>query len=182
MRRAIALLSLLFVGACGYALEGRGIAQDPSIKRIGVPLFKDTTGRAGLDQKVTEKVIAELLKRGHFDVVQDATGIDALVDGTIVNYRAVPVGFSSESGSGTGGGGGKNRLEASRYAVVLTVAVKYSKPGVTEPLWQTEQLSVRDETDVGDDPDAFFDREDQVLDRLTQSLAKTLVSSMLEAF
>jgi hypothetical protein len=180
MRRAAALLSLVFLGGCGYALEGRGIAQDPSIKRIGVPLFKDSTGRAGLDQKVTEKVIAELLKRGHFDVVQDATGIDALVEGTIVNYRAIPVGFN-ESGSGTESGG-KNRLEASRYAVVLTVAVKYSKPGVTEPLWQTEQLSVRDETDVGDDPEAFFDREDQVLDRLSQNLAKTLVSSMLEAF
>jgi hypothetical protein len=175
MRRIAALLALALPCACGYTLEGRGVAQDPSIKKIGVPLFKDATGKAGLDQKVTERVIAELLKRGHFDVVQDAAGVDALVEGSIVTYRAIPVGFSAESG------GGKN-IEASRYAVVLTVAVKYSKPGVTEPIWQTEQLSVRDETDVGDDPNAFFDREDQVIDRLTQNLAKTLVASMLEAF
>lgn len=181
MRRLAALLALLALSGCGYTLEGRGIAQDPSIKKIGVPLFKDTTGKPGLDQKVTEQVIAALLKRGHFDVVQDANGVDALVEGTITNYRANPVGFSNEGGATSGGGKNKN-IEASRYAVVLTVAVKYSKPGVTEPIWQTEQLSVRDETDVGDDPTAFFDREDQVIDRLALNLAKTLVSQMLEAF
>ena len=180
MRRAAALWLLLPLLGCGYTLEGRGIAQDPSIKKIGVPLFKDTTGKPGLDQKVTEHVIAELLKRGHFDVVQDSSGVDALVEGSITNYRAVPVGFSNEGG---GSGGGKNKnIEASRYAIVLTVAVKYSKPGVTEPIWQTDQLSVRDESDVGDDPNAFFDREDQVIERLTQNLAKTLVAQMLEAF
>ena len=180
MKRVAAALALSLLAGCGYTLEGRGIARDPSIKKIGVPLFKDTTGKPGLDQKVTERVIAELLKRGHFDVVQDSTAVDALVEGSITNYRATPVGFGSESGSG---GSGKNKtIEASRYAIVLSVAVKYSKPGVTEPIWQTEQLSVRDESDVGDDPAAFFDREDQVIDRLTLNLAKTLVSQMLEAF
>ena len=179
MKRLAAALALIALAGCGYTLEGRGIAQDPSIKKIGVPLFKDATGKPGLDQKVTERVIAELLKRGHFDVVQSATGVDALVEGSITTYRAAPVGFSAQ---GASGGGSNTRIEASRYAVTLSVAVKYTKLGVTEPIWQTEQLSVRDESDVGDDPNAFFDREDQVIDRLTQSLAKTLVSSMLEAF
>lgn len=169
---------LLALVGCGYALEGRGVAVDPSIRKIAVPIFKDTTAKPGLDQKVTEKVIGELLKRGHFDVVQDALGVDAVVEGTITSYRVLPVGFGAESGTS----GSSERLQATRYAVLLTVQVKYSKVGATEPIWQADQLSVRDESDVGDDPEEFFDREDQVLDRLTQSLAKTLVSSMLEAF
>ena len=64
-----------------------------------MPLFKDATGKPGLDQKITQKVIEELLKRGQFDVVPDATGVDAIVEGEILSYRAVPIGFSQQ---GTG--------------------------------------------------------------------------------
>jgi hypothetical protein len=33
------------VAGCGYSLQGRGITTDASVKRIGVPLFKDRTGK-----------------------------------------------------------------------------------------------------------------------------------------
>jgi hypothetical protein len=39
--------------------------------------------------------------------------------------------------------------------------VKYTKVGQTEPIWQNESFSFRDEYDVGDNPANFFDREDQ---------------------
>ena len=41
MTRAAAglLVAALLASGCGYALEGRGITTDPSIKRIGVPRF-----------------------------------------------------------------------------------------------------------------------------------------------
>jgi hypothetical protein len=178
MRRVLATLALCLLVGCGYTLEGHGMVRDPDIKRIGVPLFKDSTGKAGLDQKVTEQVIAALLRRGHFDVVQDSNGVDALVEGSILSYKAAPAGFSPQGGLAAG----SNRIEASRYAIVLTVSVKYSKTGVAEPIWQADQLAVHDESDIGDDPSAFFDREDQVIDRLAKSLAKTIVSSMFEAF
>jgi hypothetical protein len=62
---------------CGYALQGRGITTDASVKRIGVPLFKDRTGKLGLDTHVTQAVMAELLKRGRFTVVRDSANVDA---------------------------------------------------------------------------------------------------------
>ncbi|HUG53747.1 MAG TPA: hypothetical protein VMR21_09100, partial [Vicinamibacteria bacterium] len=68
---AAAALMAALATSCGYALVGRGTVVDPDIKRIGVPLFRDATGRPGLDQTITQKVIEELLKRGRFDVVQD---------------------------------------------------------------------------------------------------------------
>jgi hypothetical protein len=173
---AAPVLALLLASqGCGYALVGRGIATDPSIKRIGV-VFKDATGRPGLDQKVTEKVIEELLKRGRFDVVQETEGVDAVVQGDIVRYLATPVGFSQQ------GSGSTSTTQASRYAIILTARVRYAKVGATEPIWQSDSLSVRDESDVGDSSESFFDREDQVIDRLAASFARTLVSSMLEAF
>lgn len=172
---ALALLAALC--GCGYALVGRGTVVDPSIKRIGVPLFKDATGEPGLDQKITQKVIEELLKRGRFDVVQEATGVNALVEGELTSFTVAPVGFSGEREAG-----GEARTQASRYAITLSAKVKYSKVGEKEPIWSSDAFSFRDEYEVGEDPAAFFDRKEQAVERLATSFARSLVAAMLEAF
>ena len=92
---------LLFFSGCGYALVGRGTVVDPSIRRIGVPTFVNGSGKALLDQKVTQRVIEELLRRGRFDVVQERTGVDALVEGELLRYDARPVGFSEGATGGS---------------------------------------------------------------------------------
>jgi Lipopolysaccharide-assembly len=175
MKGRAAALGLLLLGlmGCGYALVGKGITSDPSIKRIGVPLFKDRTGKPGLDQKITLRVIEELLKRGRFTVVQDATGVDALVEGEILSYTTIPIGFSTPESSQT---------QATRYAISVTARVIYHKVGQKEPIWQHEGFSFRDEYDVGVDPGSFFDREEQTVDRIAQSFGRNLVATMLEAF
>jgi hypothetical protein len=174
-RVALCLLLCLPLG-CGYALVGRGVAIDPDIKVIAVPLFEDNTGKPGIEQQVTEKVIEELLKRGRFEVIQTEAGADAVVKGRLTSYRAVPVGFS-ESGEEE-----QAQTEASRYAVILTARVSYQKVGEAEPIWESNNFSFRDEYDVGDDPQAFFDREDQTIERVTTEFSRNLVSTMLEAF
>jgi Lipopolysaccharide-assembly len=174
--RGVTLTLLALSLGCGYSLVGRGITTDPSIKRIGVPLFKDRTGKLGLDQKVTQKVTEELLRRGRFDVVPQATGVDALVEGEVIAYSVQPIGFGDVAvASGT-------QTQASRYAISLVARVKYTKVGQAEPIWQSESFSFRDEYDVGDNPANFFDREDQTVERMSTQFAKNLVSAMLEAF
>ena len=165
----LALASVL--SGCGYGLVGRGGGVDPTIKRIGVPLFRDATGRSRLDQKITEKVIEELLKRGKVDIVQTTEGVDAIVDGEITSYQVAPVGFSGGTGA-----------TASRYAITLTARVRYYKPGEPQPIWQNDAFSFRDEYDLGSNAASFFDREDQGVDRLAIAFARSLVAAMLEAF
>jgi hypothetical protein len=172
--RAVVACALLLASGCGYALVGKGVTTDASIKRIGVPLFKDTTGKA-LDQKVTQKVIEELLRRGRFEVVPSATGVDAVVEGDLLNYSAVPVGF-------TGGDDAQSRSQAGRYAITLTARVRYTKVGATEPIWSSDSFSFRDEYDIGSDAGAYLDREEQSIERLTTQFARNLVAAMLEAF
>jgi hypothetical protein len=180
MRRAamafVAVVLLAPLPGCGYTLVGRGVNVDPTIHRIGVPLFKDQTGRPGLDQTITEKVIEELMKRGRLEVVSDSTGVDALVEGEIVGFRVLPIGFSQE------GSGATASTQASRYALVLTAHVVYRKAGATEPIWENANLLAREETDVGANSTVFFDRGDQTVDRLATTFARSLVASMLEAF
>jgi hypothetical protein len=170
-----AALGLASLSGCGYALVGKGVTTDPSIRKIAVPLFKDATGRPTLDKKVTEKVVEELLKRGRFDVVQEPVGADAVVEGELVRYDTNAVGVS-------GGGDSTERTQASRYAVTLVAKVRYAKTGAAEPIWQSDRFSFTDEYDVGSDPAAFIDRESQAIDRLATSFARSLVATMLEAF
>ena len=168
-------LALVLLAGCGYALVGKGTVVDPTIKRIGVPLFRDASGKPGLDQKVTQKVVEELLKRGRFDVVPDATGVDALVEGEIIAYTPRLVGVGEQAAD-------TSKSQANRYEVTLTARIRYSKVGAKEPIWANEAFSFRDEYDVGDNPQAFFDREEQAIDRLATSFARSLVAAMLEAF
>lgn len=171
-RLALALPLLAALAGCGYALAGKGVVVDPSIKRIGVPLFKDATGKPGLDQQVTKKVIEELLKRGRFDVVESAVGVDAIVEGELRSYTAAPIGFSDQEG----------QTQASRYVISLASRIRYAKVGEQEAIWEGDNFTVREEFDVGEDPQAFFDREEQSIDRLTTIYARQLVAAMLEAF
>jgi hypothetical protein len=161
----------LFAG-CGYALQGRGITTDPSVKRIGVPLFKDRSGKPGLDGRVTQAVMEELLKRGRFTVVREAAGVDAVVEGEIVSWTVVPVNFSGDTGL----------TQATRYAISLTASVVYRKIGQREPIWANQAFSQRDEYDMGENAASYFDREEQSIERLSAAFARSLVAAMLEAF
>jgi hypothetical protein len=175
MNRRSVLALLLAAPACGYTLAGKGAGIDPTIKKLGVPLFKDdSSDKPGLDLKITQKVIEELLKRGKVDVVQERTGVDALVEGEITGYDASPIGFSEDDESGT--------TQASRFAISVRAKVRYMKVGAEEPIWQNDSFSFRDEYDLGGTSADYFDREDQALDRLALSFARSLVSAMLEAF
>lgn len=176
-RRAALLLATLCLSGCGYALVGRGVNVDASIKRIGVPLFKDWTGKPGLDQKITEAVTGELQKRHRFEIVSDSTGVDAVIDGEIMSYIVRPAGYSNSGATATAA-----TAEATRYDITLTAKVRYRKVGDPEPLWENAAFSYSDQYDLGSDPGGLFDREDQSLERLAKTFARNLVSAILEAF
>jgi hypothetical protein len=171
-REILAAAAGALAAGCGYALQGRGITTDASIKRIGVPLFKDRTGKPGLDARVTQAVVEELLKRGRFTIVKETTDVDAVVEGEIVAWNVLPVNFSSDTG----------QTQATRYAIAMTASVVYRKIGQKEPLWINDAFSQRDEYDMGENSQNYFDREGQSIERLSAGFARNLVAAMLEAF
>ena len=171
-REILASAAGAIVSGCGYALQGRGITTDASVKRIGVPLFKDRTGKLGLDARITEAVVGELLKRGRFTVVKEDTNVDAVVDGEITGWTAVPVNFSADTGL----------TQASRFSILVSASVVYRKIGQKEPLWANEAFSQRDEYDMGENAQNYFDHETQAIERLSSAFARNLVAAMLEAF
>ncbi len=175
-----ALLLSLAASGCGYTLVGKGVVVDPTIKRVGVPLFRDATGKSGLDRTITRSVVEELLRRGHFDVVSDSKGVDALVEGELLSYRVAPVGFSAVPGEG--GAADPGTSQATRYQVTVRARIRYAKVGESEPIFVNDAFQFQEEYELGADPTAFFDREEQAVDRLAEAFARKLVADMLEAF
>ena len=58
--------------SCGYSLAGRGSFLPASIKTIGIPTFTNRTTVFNLETNLTEKVRAEFIGRGKFEIVPDS--------------------------------------------------------------------------------------------------------------
>jgi len=173
--RGAAALLLLSLPGCGYSLAGRGSFLPAHIKTIGVPLFENQTDRVDVEKKLTEEVVTELNSRGKYVVKPDVTGVDAVLQGRVVSFVVQPVTFEAGATS-------QSANQASRYAVIVRVRVEFKDLLQNKILWSDAGFVAREEYEVGENPDEFFDQENLSLDRLSQEFAKTLVSRILEAF
>ena len=54
---------------CGYALAGRGSFLPDYIKTIGVPTFANRTTVFNLETQLTQKVRAEFIGRGKYQIL-----------------------------------------------------------------------------------------------------------------
>ena len=84
------VLAVLCAGlnaGCGYSLAGRGAFLPASIKTIGVPDFTNRTTIFNLESQLTQKVRAEFIGRGKYQIVPEGSGVDALLTGEILAAR-----------------------------------------------------------------------------------------------
>lgn len=175
MKRLLTLVLLAAMSSgCGYALAGRGSSLPSYIKVIGVPLFKNATALFDVDRIITERVRTELIGRGSYRVVPDASGVDALVDATITSVTFTPATFD------------ENR-QADRYYITITARVSFRDLKTNKEIWSNPSVSFRDEyqlTNVASATDAaiFVGQETNAVTRLATDFARTVVSAMLEGF
>ena len=171
----LALVTLaLLNAACGYALAGRGNALPDHIRRIGVPTFTNHSDTPELDRILAEAVREELRGRGRFTIVQEADGVDAVLTAT-VNPVTLSVAALNE-----------NR-QAQRYLITVNATVEFKDSKDNKVLWSNPSLRVSDEYDAAagvsvTNPAATFTQDQSALNRLAKAFARTLVTSILEAF
>lgn len=178
MRNGLLLMAVAAVvlveSGCGYSLAGRGSFLPAYIKRIGIPLFTNSTTVFDLDRKVSDKVRSEFIGRGKWTVVPDQTGVDGLLVGTITSVSLTPVAFNSQQ-------------QATRYALAMTGSVEFKDMQTNKVLWNNPSMAYREEFDVPSsqntlDVTTYFGQDTNALDRLTTEFSRALVSALLEAF
>jgi Lipopolysaccharide-assembly len=175
----LCVLSVLcggFSGGCGYALAGRGSFLPEYIMTIGVPAFTNRTTVFNLETVVTQKVRAEFIGRGKYKILPQSTDVDALLVGDILSASLTPVSFSTQQ-------------IASRYALTVSARIELRDLRENRVLWENPSLLFRQEYEpqtgrVGNPQDvsAFFGQDANALERMSTDFARTIVSSILEAF
>ena len=162
------------LSACGYALAGRGAFLPPYIRTIGVPTFANRTTIFNLETLLTEKVRAEFIGRGKYQILPENTGVDALLTGEVTGVSIAPSSFSTTQ-------------IASRYAITLTARIELRDLKENKILWENPGIFFRQEYEAtsgtsATDPTAFFQNDLNALDRMSGEFARTIVSAILEAF
>jgi hypothetical protein len=166
--------SLTMSAGCGYSLAGRGAFLPEYIQTIGVPLFANNTAVFDVEQALTQRVRQEFIGRGKYRVVPDATGVDAVLNGTVNAISVQPTAFNDQQ-------------QATRYAVIVVLRFEFRDLREDKVLYENPSLVFRDEYDLTTsgtvlDAGAFFGQESNAIDRLANNFAKSVVSSILEAF
>ena len=118
-RRFAAFVVVLALAGCGYGTNTR-TAKD--IKTLYVPFFENKTSEPGLEIKVTEKIIQNLIDDNTLKVVSE-NGADAVLDGEIVDFKNQPFSFNQS-------------LNAEEYHVVITVTCTLFNRRTNEPIWE----------------------------------------------
>ncbi len=171
---AMLMLAILVHAGCGYSLAGRGAFLPAHIKIIGVPMFVNSTPVFGIEQKLTAKVVSELIGRGRYEVRQNANGVDAVLIGEIQGIAVAPAAFNDQQ-------------QATRYAVTMVAKIEFRDLKTDKVLWQNPQMVFSEQYDVtttttATDPNAFLGQNVNAMERLTSEFARTIISAILESF
>jgi len=170
----LGVLGVLMSTGCGYSLAGRGSFLPNYIKTIGVPMFINRTTVFNLETLLTQKVRAEFIGRGKYQILPQNTGVDALLTGEVTAVTIVPASFTTTQ-------------LASRYAITMTARVELRDVKENKVLWENPAVLFRQEHEATSgrgvtDPVAFFQQDTNALERISSEFARTIVSAILEAF
>lgn len=175
-RASLLLFLALPIAGCGYSLAGKGNFLPDYIAIVAIPPFANRTDRVAIEEVFTRKVVEEFQSRGKYRIQADTAGADAVLQGTVVSFVTTPTVLEGSSSTAA------EASQASTYTVIVRAQVEFKDLVQSKVLWQSNNFQFRDDYEVGDNPEQFFDQEGLTLQRLAEEFAKSLVSSILEAF
>jgi len=173
-RLAVLILAVPFGVACGYHLIGHASSLPARLQKLCVVPFLNQSGRAELDQRLTEKVSQEWVRRGRFQLVPIAEQADVVLLGTVIAAASSPVQFDQY--------GRATQFQLTVVSDVQFVDRTGEKPVV---LWRDQHFTrsraynVNVTTATSYD---YFDQEVETMDLLAQDFARGLVVTILEGF
>ena len=172
--RAASLLPLiavlLFDAACGYHTAGHAVQLPENVKTIAIPVFKNETLTYRIEQMLTSSVVREFTTRTHYRILNDPSETaDATLRGTVLSTTASPLTYDTSTG------------QAASVLVVVSMKVTLTDRS-GKVLYQNPAYLFREQYEVSQDLNSFFEEDTPAFRRLSQDFARTLVSNILEGF
>jgi hypothetical protein len=158
----------LVVDVCGYKPAGKGKGLPAEIKTIAVPVFQNSSLKYRVEQRFTQAVIEEILKRARgLRVTTNAEGADAILNGDIRSFRAAGSLLDER---------GRTRVWDVRIVINVTLRDQRTR----KILFQDPRMSFEGEYELSDDPQSFFNEENPAVDRIAKDFARAIISTIME--
>lgn len=154
---------------CGYHVAGKGDHIPTNVKTIAIPAFINKTSTNRIEVVLTGAVVREFNTRTRYRIVSDPRDADAVLTGTVISTQLAPVTYDAQTSRASSG--------------LVTVTMKVSladKDG--KAIYENQNYLFRETYQISSDLASFFEEEDPAVQRLSQDFARSLVSSVLEAF
>lgn len=170
-RVASTALVLALSAGCGYHLVGTSSNLPAKLQTLYVAPLINQTSRSEVDQRLTEQISQEWVRRGRFQLVASGDKADAVLSGTVKSAIVNPVQFDQQG-------------RATQYQLTVTVDIQLvDRTGENQVvLWRDEKFSRNTAYPVDPLAKDYFDREVEALDTLSRSMARDLVTTILEGF
>ena len=168
----LVLLAAVQASGCGYALAGRGNALPATIRVIGVPDFQNLSPYPDIDRYMTESVREEFQARGRYRILAQADGVDGRFVGTLVSVEFRPATFTADN-------------QVARNTMVVTAAVEFREVATDKVIWSNPHYQLREDYQlqgVAGDPAANLLRDRDAQLRIARAFARSVVTSVFEAF
>jgi len=167
-RLALALSSLL--SGCGYRVGGKSDLLPKSIQTIAIPPFKNLTVRYNLADRLASAITREFIARTRYQIIDEPSQADAVLTGTILNFTAYPTIFDPATGRAAG------------VQIQVNLQLTLAERATSKILFTRPNYEFRERYEVSVDQTQYFEESGQALERLSRDVARTLLSSILEAF
>jgi hypothetical protein len=161
---------LLFATACGYHVAGKSDLIPTTIQTIAVTPFQNKTIRYKLAQRLPADITREFISRTRYKMVTDPQAADAVLSGVIVNFISYPIVNDQATGRAT-------VVQASAY-LKLTLTER----ATGKVLFSRPSYEARERYEISTTPQAYFGEDGAGMDRLSQDVARDVVTSILENF
>jgi Lipopolysaccharide-assembly len=165
-----ALVTLLALTHCGYALVGHSNFLDPKIRTVQVPAFVNRTTRVELEQRVTQAVADEMVARGRLKLVTAPPDADVILRGSIDSFGLFAIAYNAQG-------------RATQYQVSVTAKIELlDHRNDDKVLWKNDQYRFTENYQVNTDSTDAFDQETRAIREIAVRFAETLVTNLLEGF
>jgi hypothetical protein len=156
--------------SCGYHVAGKADLMPKEIRSIGIPPFTNPTTRYKLTEKLPIAITREFLARTKYQILPDANGADAVLQGSIATVMAFPTVFDPTTARAAG------------VQIQALLAVTLTQAAGGKVLYKNPMMDFRQRYDISTDPRAYFDESTPAFDRLSRDVASSVVTAILENF
>ncbi len=176
-KRAVAAQAYLLLAAmlvatsgCGYKTGGKGENLPATLHTIAIPAFHNVTTKYKLTVMLPQEIGREFVARTRYKIVAEPKDADAVLEGSITRYYSSPTVYDPAT----------SRSSGVQVIVWMTITLKDRATG--KELFKRVNMDVKERYEITGDQQTYLDESDAALGRLSRTVARQVVSSVLEAW